>query len=104
LFTQCQYGFAVIDDSHTMLFTSDGWVAPRVPGREDGYLFAYDYDYRGALKAYNAISGRQPIVPRWALGNWWSKYREYACIKEHILSGHARPLYSRRVQGIDGPL
>jgi alpha-glucosidase (family GH31 glycosyl hydrolase) len=60
-----------------MLFTSEGWVAPRVPGRRDGYLFAYGDDYRGALQALFSISGKAPAVPRWALGNWWSKYYAY---------------------------
>ncbi|KAK9251217.1 glycosyl hydrolases family 31-domain-containing protein [Lipomyces tetrasporus] len=72
-------GLAVIDDSDTMLFESDGWVAPRPSGgdRVDGYLFAYGHDYRAAIRAFYAISGNQPLLPRWALGNWWSRYYPY---------------------------
>ncbi|KAK9367925.1 glycosyl hydrolases family 31-domain-containing protein [Lipomyces kononenkoae] len=71
-------GFAVLDDSSTMLFESDGWVAPRRSGdRVDGYLFAYGHDYRAAIRAFYAISGNQPLLPRWALGNWWSRYYPY---------------------------
>jgi alpha-glucosidase (family GH31 glycosyl hydrolase) len=71
-----KYGFSVLDDSESMLFTEDGWVAPRVEGRTDVYLFAYGLDYRAALKAFHIVSGKIPLIPRWALGNWWSRYCE----------------------------
>ncbi|KAK2593438.1 hypothetical protein QQS21_008855 [Conoideocrella luteorostrata] len=72
-------GFASIDDSHTMLFTEDGFIAPRKsgPDRVDGYLFCYGRDYREAVRALYKISGPQPLLPRWTLGNWWSRYYEY---------------------------
>lgn len=71
-------GYTTIDDSASMLF-DDGFVASRLSGegRVDGYLFAYGHDYRGAVKALYAISGSQPLLPRWALGNWWSRYYAY---------------------------
>jgi alpha-glucosidase (family GH31 glycosyl hydrolase) len=77
-------GFAVVDDSGTMLFEEVGekkwWVKGR-KGREegyiDGYLFAYGRDYKGAVRDLYRLSGRQPVVPRWALGNWWSRYYRY---------------------------
>jgi hypothetical protein len=69
-----QSGFSTIDDSISMIFTQDDWVASRVPGRTDGYLFAYNLDHRGGLKALSSISGTQPMIPRWTLGNWWSKF------------------------------
>jgi hypothetical protein len=71
-------GYATIDDSSSMLFADDGFVASRLPGnRVDGYLFAYGHDFRGAIKAFYAVSGSQPLLPRWALGNWWSRYYAY---------------------------
>ncbi|MCJ1244988.1 hypothetical protein MMC30_002189 [Trapelia coarctata] len=73
-----QSGYVTLDDSDTMLFTDDGWVAGRRPGnRIDGYLFAYGHDYTGAMKAFYAVSGKQPLLPRWAFGNWWSRYYKY---------------------------
>ena len=73
-------GYAAIDDSTTMLFNQDGWIATRKEGegRIDGYLFAYGHDYKAAVKALYALSGNQPLVPRWLLGNWWSRYHEYS--------------------------
>jgi len=81
-------GFAVLDDSVSMVFTADGWVAPRgggLPGagaassgrREDLYVFAYGTDHAEALRAFYAVSGPQPLLPRFALGNWWSRYHPY---------------------------
>ena len=71
-------GYASIDDSKSMLFDGHGFVAGRNPGdRIDGYLFFYGLDYKETMKAYYAVSGSQPLLPRWALGNWWSRYYAY---------------------------
>lgn len=72
-------GFASLDDSTSMLFDGKGFVAPRRSGdRIDGYLFHYGHDYKGAIESYYAISGKQPVIPRWCLGNWWSRYFAYS--------------------------
>ena len=71
-------GYAVIDDSATPLLEPDGWVSPRAPGTVDLYVFAYGRDYLQALRALYALSGPQPLLPRWALGNWWSRYHRYS--------------------------
>ena len=70
-------GYAVIDDSRSLLFDAEGWVAPRTGDRQDLYVFAYGHDYAEALQAFYAVSGRTPVLPRWALGNWWSRYYAY---------------------------
>jgi alpha-glucosidase (family GH31 glycosyl hydrolase) len=73
-----QAGYAALDDSKSMLFDGEGFVASREPGdRIDSYLFHYGYDYKGAMESFYAISGKQPVVPRWCLGNWWSRYHDY---------------------------
>ncbi|KAH8819026.1 putative alpha-xylosidase [Xylogone sp. PMI_703] len=72
-------GIATIDDSDSMLFDGKGFVSSRLPGnRVDGYIFAYGHDYRQAVKALYTISGSQPLLPRWTLGNWWSRYHPYS--------------------------
>jgi alpha-glucosidase (family GH31 glycosyl hydrolase) len=72
-------GFASIDDSNTTLFTDDGWFTTRREGdRVDGYLFMYGLDYKEAIKAFYAVSGPQALLPRWAFGNWWSRYYPYS--------------------------
>jgi alpha-glucosidase (family GH31 glycosyl hydrolase) len=73
-----RYGVAELDDSRSLLFTQDGWVAPRDGTRVDTYVFAYGLDYAAALEAFYAVSGRPAVLPRWALGNWWSRYHRYS--------------------------
>ena len=70
-------GFAVLDDSASLLFTDDGWVAPRDGSRLDLYFFGYGRDYPAAVRALYAVSGPTPVLPRFALGNWWSRYHPY---------------------------
>ncbi|MDT0349609.1 glycoside hydrolase family 31 protein [Pseudonocardia charpentierae] len=71
-------GVTYYDDSHTVLLTDDGWIAPRRPDTVDLYVFAYGRDYRAALRAFYRLTGPQPLLPRFALGNWWSRYHPYS--------------------------
>lgn len=70
-------GVGIIDDSKSFVLLDNGEVAPRTVNERDVYIFAYGRDYRGALKAFYSVSGRVPLVPRYALGNWWSRYYAY---------------------------
>ena len=70
-------GVGVVDDSASFAFTDDGWVSPREGSTTDLYVFAYGHDYAAALRTFYAVSGSQPVLPRWALGNWWSRYHRY---------------------------
>lgn len=70
-------GVAVLTDE-SLFLKEDGTIAPRALGREDIYIFAYGTDYRGALKDYYRLTGRVPLIPRYALGNWWSRYYAYS--------------------------
>ncbi|KAJ5318448.1 hypothetical protein N7476_004868 [Penicillium atrosanguineum] len=72
-------GFALIDDSKSMVFDSRGWISTRqCKDGIDLYLFLYGHDYLPAIKILYAVSGHQPLLPRWALGNWWSRYHAYS--------------------------
>lgn len=71
-------GWAVVDDSATLVFDADGWLEPRNhPDSLDLYFFGYGRDYLGCLADFCKIAGPMPLIPRWALGNWWSRYWEY---------------------------
>ena len=73
-----RFGYAALDDGESMLFDGEGFVCGREPGdRIDGYLFCYGHDYKEAIKTFYAVSGSTPVLPRWALGNWWSRYHPY---------------------------
>ncbi|MBP3542172.1 MAG: alpha-xylosidase [Clostridia bacterium] len=71
-------GVALYDDSQSLLLTAEGKVAPREHAETDLYIFAYGEDYRGAVQALYKICGPQPLIPRYALGNWWSRYWAYS--------------------------
>lgn len=70
--------FAVMDDSSSLAQTVEGWVEPRDESKVDMYIFAYPMEYKDCLKAYYKLTGKTPMLPRFAMGNWWSKYHEYS--------------------------
>ncbi len=70
-------GVAMVDDSTTVLLDDEGWIAPRRPGNLDLYVFAWGRDYKRALRSLYALTGPTPLLPRYALGNWWSRYHPY---------------------------
>jgi alpha-glucosidase (family GH31 glycosyl hydrolase) len=71
-------GFTVLDDSRSLALTDDGWVEPRPSGAViDLYFFGYGRDYKGCLKDFYRLSGAAPLLPRYAFGNWWSRYHQY---------------------------
>lgn len=71
-------GVAVIDDSKSFVLEEDGSVSRRRKGISDKYVFAFGDDYLGGLKEYYALTGYTPLLPKYALGNWWSRYYAYS--------------------------
>jgi alpha-glucosidase (family GH31 glycosyl hydrolase) len=72
-------GWALVDDSKSLVFTQDGWLEPRHanPETKDLYFFGYGKDFTSCIRDFQSLSGKVPIIPRFALGNWWSRYWEY---------------------------
>ncbi len=70
-------GFSVIDDSKDPALDEHGWPMKEQPERKDLYFLVYGRDYLGLLKDFYHLSGKQPMIPRFALGNWWSRYYSY---------------------------
>ena len=70
-------GFSVLDDSKSLLLGEDGWIQPRTHQEEDLYFWGYGHEYKRALKDFYYLCGKSPMVPRYALGNWWSRYYKY---------------------------
>ena len=52
-------------------------MAVRNDDELDIYVFAYGNNYREAIKALYLICGKVPMIPKYALGNWWSRYYAY---------------------------
>lgn len=70
-------GFASFDDSDTYLLDKDGTLLERPAGNIDIYVFMYDKDFKEALTDYFKITGFPELLPRYALGNWWSRNITY---------------------------
>lgn len=70
-------GLYLFDDSKSVLINENGQLIPRRAGSFDYYIFAYGKDYRATMKAFYDISSPTPLVPRFALGVWWSRYHAY---------------------------
>ena len=81
-------GWAVIDDSSTCLLVDADevrgvrnpfgtWVASRPAGGIDLYFFGYGGRATDAVRDFHRLTGPVPLLPRFALGNWWSRYHRY---------------------------
>ena len=70
-------GVGMHDDTASLILGQDGKLRVRDDDDADLYIFAHGDDYRGALRDLFAVSGRVPIIPRYAFGNWWSRYHQY---------------------------
>ena len=70
-------GVALLDDSDTLVMKNDGTILPRDNKESDIYYFAYGYDYIGATTDLYKLTGKVPLIPRYALSNWWSRYKAY---------------------------
>ncbi|GAA6122034.1 glycoside hydrolase family 31 protein [Bifidobacterium psychraerophilum] len=92
-------GWSVIDDSKTNILTAEAScvqdgidgntghapsmgeivrIMPRPEGRSDLYFFGYGHRFSQAIKDFYKLTGPTPLLPRFALGNWWSRYYRYS--------------------------
>ena len=71
-------GVSIYDDSKSFLLNSDGTLSEREKGGGDYYVFAYGIDYSACLEDFFALTGYPPLLPKYALTNWWSRYYPYS--------------------------
>jgi len=69
-------GVAVMDDSDSMCIDGDGQIISREKCT-DRYYFCYGHDYKGCLRDFFRLTGPVPLIPKYVLGNWWSRYKAY---------------------------
>ena len=69
-------GVSFLDDSQSLLLDTDGNILPREKC-SDIYYFASGRDYLAQLRDFFKLTGEVPLIPKFALGNWWSRYRAY---------------------------
>ncbi len=73
-------GWSLFDDSGTPVWDTEGlWVEPRRDDTaQDWYFFGYGHDYKRALADYVRFGGAIPLIPRFVLGGWWSRFWAYS--------------------------
>ncbi len=69
-------GYGILDDSSSPILKA-GEFKKREGKGIDLYFFGYGKDYREGLKDFMKLAGSVPLLPRYALGNWWSRYHRY---------------------------
>ena len=69
-------GASMMDDSKSLLLEQDGSILPREVCT-DKYYFAYGQNYLEQLQDFFRLTGPVPLIPKYALGNWWSRYKAY---------------------------
>lgn len=70
-------GYGIIDDSESLLLNEDGSVTEREQCK-DIYYFGYGLEFKQALKDFYKLTGNYPEIPKYMLGNWWSRFWEYS--------------------------
>ena len=73
-------GWAVVDDSQNLVLDAAQWPAAREKSiaYKDLYFYGYGQDYLAAIQEHQLVSGKPNLLPRWSLGNWWSRYWAYS--------------------------
>lgn len=68
------------------LLSQQGWTVLKVVGDElvhnevkgdpkELFVFCYGDNYKKALSDFTHLNGNIPLLPKWALGNWFSRYQ-----------------------------
>jgi alpha-glucosidase (family GH31 glycosyl hydrolase) len=74
-------GWFLLDDSWSPLWgksRDEDWVKENPDEHlQDLYFFAYGKDYKHVLKEYITLTGKIPMLPRYAFGIWYSRYWPY---------------------------
>ncbi len=70
-------GWTVVDDSTSLVFNEAGWLMPRDHPQRDLYFFGYGHAFGDCIQDFTRLAGAVPMIPRYFLGNWWSRYWAY---------------------------
>lgn len=70
-------GFSSYDDSKGLILDENNQFVERSESETDVYVFLYYNDFLESLKDYFYLTGYPPLIPRYALGNWWTRATNY---------------------------
>lgn len=77
----CEYGlisrtgYSIVNDT-TNWCIKTWWDGPN-DSLEDFYIFGHGHDYKAALSDYVQVGGRIPLLPKYSLGIWYSRWYDY---------------------------
>lgn len=73
-------GWSLVDDSVNLVLDENDWPISRDKSLDykDLYFYGYAQNYLAAIQDHQLISGKPNLLPRWSLGNWWSRYWAYS--------------------------
>lgn len=70
-------GVVSFDDSENYRINELGSIEEPIKGNIDIYVFLYNKDFGLAVNDYFKLTGLPALIPRYALGNWWSRDISY---------------------------
>jgi alpha-glucosidase (family GH31 glycosyl hydrolase) len=70
-------GLYIHNDTKSLILVN-GEVKLRSGETNDQYVFCYGDNFNLCLSNFYAITGAPPLLPRYAFGNWWSRYYPYS--------------------------
>lgn len=70
-------GMVSFDDSDNYRLNEKGSIEEPIKGNIDLYVFIYKVDFGLCVQDYFKLTGLPALIPRYALGNWWSRDKAY---------------------------
>jgi len=77
------YGFLLLNSHRSQWNLSDQQLTVEADGPGADYILIYGPSYKEILRTYTALTGRPPLLPRWAFGLWVTGYPQEA--QNHVL-------------------
>ncbi len=70
-------GFVSLDDTNNLRIDENASLVAPLKGNIDVYVFVYNKDFGMCVQDYFKLTGMPSLIPRYALGNWWSRDKGY---------------------------
>jgi len=83
-------GYFLYNDSDTPIINDSNWIEERTIKQTDYYLFVYGKNTRTALADYRLLFKPTPLLPRYSLGLWFSRYPTFNQTETETMIGEFR--------------
>ena len=68
------YGFLLLNTFRSRWIIKSGRMVIEADGPNADYVLIYGPSFKEILRSYTALTGRPPLLPRWAFGLWVTSY------------------------------